>query len=45
MCQKDVLPTEDLGNVVYLFDCVCGHSYVRQTSPWLTEQMRRHVPV
>ena len=30
-CVKDHLPTESLSNVVYLFNCACGHSYVRRT--------------
>ena len=46
-CNKDVLPAVDLelSNVIYLFNCACGHGYVGRTSQRLEERMRQHVPV
>ena len=43
-CKKDVLPAEKLSNVIYLFDCVCGHSYVGKTTQRLEERVKQHVP-
>ena len=43
--KKDVLPAEDVSNVVYLFNCVCGHSYVGRTTQRLGDRVRQHVPV
>ena len=44
-CNKDVLPAVELSNVIYLFNCACGHGYVGRTSQWLEERIRQHVPV
>ena len=30
-CNKDVLPAVELSNVIYLFNCACGHGYVGRT--------------
>ena len=43
-CVKDSLPTESLSNVVYLFNCACGHSYVGRTMQRLEERIKQHVP-
>ena len=42
--RKDVLSMENVSNVVYLFNCDCGHSYIGRTSMRLGERMRQHVP-
>ena len=42
--KKDVLSAEYLSNVIYLFDCACGRSYVGRTSQRLGERMKQHVP-
>ena len=42
--KKDVLPTENTSNVIYLFDCACGHNYVGRTTQRLEERARQHVP-
>ena len=44
-CNKDVLPAVELSNVIYLFNCACGHGYVGRTSQRLEERIRQHVPV
>ena len=43
-CKKDVLPAESLSNVVYLFNCACGLSYVGRTTQRLAERVKQHVP-
>ena len=43
-CVKDRLPTESLSNVVYLFNCACGHSYVGRTMQRLEERIKHYVP-
>ena len=43
-CVKDRLPTESWSNVVYLFNCACGHSYVGRTMQRLEERIKQHVP-
>ena len=42
-CKKDVLPADKLSNLIYLFDCVCGHSYVGKTTQRLEERVKQHV--
>ena len=42
--RKDVLSANNLSNVVYLFGCVCGHSYVGRTTQRLGERIRQHIP-
>ena len=42
--KKDVLPAESTSNVIYLFSCECGRSYVGRTSLRLSERMKQHVP-
>ena len=44
-CKKDVLPTDYMSNAVYLFSCVCNHSYVGRTSLRLQERMKQHIPL
>ena len=44
-CNKDVLPAVELSNVIYLFNCACGHGYVGRTAQRLEERIRQHVPV
>ena len=44
-CVKDRPPTESLSNVVYLFNCACGHSYVGRTMQRLEERIKQHVPM
>ena len=41
---KDVLPTTSKSNVVYLFTCSCGRTYVGRTSQVLRERIKQHVP-
>ena len=43
-CKKDALPTNEISNVVYLFNCVCERSYVGKTSLRLEERIEQHVP-
>ena len=43
-CRKDVLPTEDLSNVIYLFTCGCGRRYVGRTSQRLGDRVKQHLP-
>ena len=43
-CNKDVLPVEHISNVVYSFDCVCGHGYIGRTSQRLSERIKQHIP-
>ena len=43
-CKKDILPIDHVSNVVYLFSCVCNHSYVGRTSLRLQERMKQHIP-
>ena len=43
-CNKDVLPAEHMSNIVYSFNCVCGHGYVGRTSQRLSERVKQHVP-
>ena len=42
--RKDVLPAENKSNIVYLFGCECGCSYVGRTSMRLSERIKQHVP-
>ena len=42
--NKDVLPIVNLSNVIYLFDCGCGHSYIGRTTQRLGEGVKQHVP-
>ena len=42
--NKDVLPIANLSNVIYLFDCGCGHSYIGRTTQRLGERVKQHVP-
>ena len=42
--NKDVLPTDHKSNVIYLFSCKCGSSYVGRTSQRLGDRVRQHVP-
>ena len=42
--NKDALPTDHISNVIYLFSCDCGHSYVGRTIQRLGERARQHVP-
>ena len=44
-CNKDVLPAAEISNVIYLFNCACGHGYVGRTSQRLEERIKQHVPV
>ena len=41
---KDVLPTTLKSNVVYLFTCSCGLTYVGRTSQCLAERIKQHIP-
>ena len=41
---KDVLSAENFSNVIYLFDCACGQSYVGRTTQRLGEQIKQHIP-
>ena len=43
-CRKDVLPTEDLSNVIYLFTRGCGHRYVGRTSRRLGDRVKQRLP-
>ena len=43
-CRKDVMPTEDLSNVIYLFTCECGCRYVGRTSQRLGDRVKQHLP-
>ena len=44
--RKDRLPAEQLStcNVIYLYNCVCGHNYVGRTTQRLEERIKQHVP-
>ena len=41
--RKDVLSADNFSNVVYLFGCVCGHSYFGRTTQRLGERIRQHI--
>ena len=42
--NKDILPTVQTSNVIYLFSCDCERSYVGRTSVRLCERARQHIP-
>ena len=42
--KKDRLPAEQLSNVIYLYNCACGHNYVGRTTQRLEERVKQHVP-
>ena len=42
--RKDRLPAEQLSNVIYLYNCVCGHNYVGRTTQRLEERIKQQVP-
>ena len=41
---KDALPMTDLSNVIYLFNCDCGSSYIGRTTLRLCTRMKQHIP-
>ena len=41
---KDVIPAHQKSNVIYLFECLCGHRYVGKTTQRLEARMSQHVP-
>ena len=43
-CKKDALSAENISNLVYVFNCECGHCYVGKTSQRLGERVWQHVP-
>ena len=43
-CRKDHLPADQISNVIYLFSCHCGDSYVGRTSQRLEERVKQHIP-
>ena len=42
--RKDMLPAEQLSNVIYLYDCACGHNYVERTTQRLEKTIKQHIP-
>ena len=42
--NKDVLPADHKSNVIYFFNCVCGHGYVGRTTQRLSERVGQHIP-
>ena len=42
-CRKDHLPADQISNVVFLFSCHCGGSYVNRTSQRLEEKLKQHI--
>ena len=43
-CKKDALSAKNISNLVYVFNCECGHGYIGKTSQRLGERVRQHVP-
>ena len=43
-CVKDPLPTHQLSNVIYLFQCRCDCRYVGKTTQHLATRIKQHVP-
>ena len=43
-CNKDVLPTESMSNVIYFFSCACEQSCVGRTAQRLEERIKQHIP-
>ena len=41
---KDVLPTHQKSNVIYLFRCRCGSRYVGKTTQRLENRIKQHLP-
>ena len=41
---KDCLPTQQISNVIYLFQCRCGSRYVGKTTQRLETRMKQHAP-
>ena len=41
---KDRIPTHQLSNVIYLFECRCGSRYVGKTTQRLEARIKQHVP-
>ena len=42
--RKDPIPTANLTNVVYKFDCVCGADYIGRTARPLHRRIAEHIP-
>ena len=42
-CVKDVLPTLQKSNVIYLFKCWCGSQYVGKTTQRLENRVQQHL--
>ena len=43
-CVKDILPTHNKSNVIYLFECRCGSRYVGKTTQRLENRIQQHLP-
>ena len=43
-CCKDILPTHQQSNMIYLFSCRCGRRYVGKTTQRLETRAKQHVP-
>ena len=42
---KDVLPSHEQSNLIYLFKCSCDSTYVGRTHQRLNTRIRQHIPV
>ena len=43
-CVKDIIPAHSKSNVIYLFECRCGHRYVGKTTQRLETRISQHLP-
>ena len=43
-CVKDTIPAHHRSNVIYLFECRCGHRYVGKTTRRLETRISLHLP-
>ena len=41
--KKDALSAEKISNVIYLFTCECGHTYVGKATQRMEERVKQHV--
>ena len=43
-CIKNTIPAHHRSNVIYLFECRCGHRYVGKTTQRLETRISQHLP-